>query len=80
MERTILPSDIEGNAGTAAKILGALWGKESVENATFVGVVLHYLDSGVSYEALLDLALGAILGANKTNETIVELVFTNLIG
>jgi hypothetical protein len=72
--------DIEGNAGTAAKILGALWGKESVENPTFVGIVLHYLDSGVSYEALLDLALGAILGTNKTNEAIVELVFTNLVG
>jgi len=72
--------DIVGNAGTAAKILAALWGKESVENPTFVGIVLHYLDSGVSYEALLDLALGAILRENKTNEAIVELVFTNLVG
>lgn len=72
--------DLDGNGGTAAKILGALWGKESVENPTFVGIVLHYLDSGVSYEALLDLALGAILGANKTNEAIAELVFTNLVG
>jgi len=75
-----LAIDLDGNAGVAAKILGTLWGKESVENPTFVGIVLHYLDSGVSYEALLDLALGAILGANKTNEAIVELVFTNLIG
>jgi len=72
--------DIDGNGGTAAKILGALWGKESVENPTFVGIVLHYLDSGVAYEALLDLALGAILGANKTNEAIVELVYANLVG
>ena len=72
--------DMDGNAGTAAKILGALWGKESVENPAFVGIVLHYLDSGVSYEALLDLALGAILRENKTNEAIVELVFTNLVG
>jgi hypothetical protein len=72
--------DIKGNAGAAAKILGALWGKESVENPAFVGIVLHYLDSGVSYEALLDLALGAILGTNRTNEAIVELVFTNLVG
>jgi hypothetical protein len=72
--------DLDAKAGTAAKILGALWGKDSVENPTFVGIVLHYLDSGVSYEALLDLALGAILGANKTNEAIVELVYTNLFG
>ena len=41
---------------------------------------MHYLDSGVSYEALVDLALGAILDANKTNEAVVELVFTNLVG
>ena len=34
--------------GKAAKIVGALWGKESVENPAFVGIVLHYLDSGVS--------------------------------
>ena len=72
--------DLDGNAGTAARILGALWGKESIENPAFVGIVLHYLDSGVSYEALVDLALGAILDANKTNEAIVELVFTNLVG
>ena len=72
--------DLDAKAGTAAKILGALWGKDSVENPTFVGIVLHYLDSGVSYEALLDLALGAVLGANKTNEAIVELVYTNLVG
>ena len=72
--------DSHGNGGKAAKIVGALWGKESVENPTFLGIVLHYLDSGVSYEALLDLALGAILGANKTNEAIAELVFTNLVG
>jgi hypothetical protein len=71
--------DLYGNGGKAAKIIGALWGKESVENPTFVGIVLHYLDSGVSYEALLDLALDAILGANKTNEAIVELVYTNLV-
>ena len=72
--------DLDGNAGTAARILGALWGKESIENPAFVGIVLHYLDSGVSYEALVDLALGAILGANKTNEAIADLVYTNLVG
>jgi hypothetical protein len=72
--------DIEGNAGTAAKILGALWGKESVENSAFVGIVLHYLDSGVSYEALLGLGLNALLGANKTNEAVASLLYTNLMG
>ena len=72
--------DIDGNGGTAAKIVGALWGKESVENPAFVGIVLHYLDSGVSYEALLGLGLGALLGANKTNEAVAELAVHEPMG
>ena len=72
--------DIDGNGGKAAKIVGALWGKESVENPTFVGIVLHYLDLGVSYEALLGLGLNALLGANKTNEAVANLLYTNLMG
>ena len=72
--------DSHGNGGKAAKIVGALWGKESVENPTFVGIVLHYLDLGVSYEALLGLGLNALLGANKTNEAVANLVYTNLVG
>ena len=69
-----------GNGGKAAKIIGALWGKESVENPAFVGIVLYYVDSGVSYEALLDIALNVILGANKTNEAVANLVYINLVG
>jgi hypothetical protein len=72
--------DSHGNGGKAAKIVGALWGKESVENPAFVGVVLYYVDSGLSYEALLDLALNVILGANKTNEAVANLVYINLVG
>ena len=72
--------DSHGNGGKAAKIVGALWGKESVENPTFVGIVLHYLDLGVSYEALLGLGLNALLGANKTNEAVANLLYTNLMG
>ena len=72
--------DSHGNGGKAAKIIGALWGKESVENPAFVGLVLYYVDSGVSYEALLDLALNVLLGANKTNEAVANLIYTNLVG
>ena len=72
--------DSHGNGGKAAKIVGALWGKESVENPTFVGIVLHYLDLGVSYEALLGLGLNGLLGANKTNEAVANLLYTNLMG
>jgi hypothetical protein len=72
--------DIDGTAGSAAKMLGALWGKESVQNPNYVGIVLDFLDSGFAYEDLLDLALGALFGENKTNDAVAELVYLNLIG
>ena len=34
----------------------------------------------MSYEDLLGVALDALLGANKTNEAIADLVYTNLVG
>ena len=70
--------DINENAGTAAKILGAVFGKESVKNKIYVGIGLNFLDAGWSYEKLATLALDAI-GA-KTNDQIVSLLWTNVIG
>ena len=70
--------DINGNAGTTAKILGAVFGKESVSNKSFVGIGLSFLDSGWTYDNLAALALDAV-GA-KTNDQIVSLLWTNVIG
>lgn len=70
--------DINGNAGTTAKILGAVFGKESVNNKNYVGIGLHFLDSDWSYDNLAGLALDAA-GA-KTNDQIVTLLWTNVIG
>ena len=70
--------DINGNAGTTAKILGAVFGKESVNNKNYVGIGLHFLDSGWTYDNLAGLALGAA-GA-KTNDQIVSLLWANVIG
>lgn len=73
-----LAIDVEGNAGTTAKILGAVFGKESVNNKNYVGIGLNFLDSGWTYDNLAGLALGAA-GA-KTNDQIVSLLWTNVIG
>jgi hypothetical protein len=70
--------DLDGNAGITAKILGAVFGKESVSNKNFVGIGLSFLDAGWTYDNLAGLALDAA-GA-KTNDQIVSLLWANLIG
>ena len=70
--------DLDGNAGATAKILGAVFGKDSVSNKSYVGIGLHFLDAGWTYDNLAGLALGAA-GA-KTNDQIVSLLWTNVIG
>ena len=70
--------DLNGNAGTTAKILGSVFGKESVDNQNYVGIGLHFLDSEWTYDNLAALALDAV-GA-KTNDQIVSLLWTNVIG
>lgn len=73
--------DVEnGNAGTTAKILGAVFGNESVSNANYMGIGLKYLDQGWSYENLMNLAINAKLGEGASNEQVVELLFTNVVG
>jgi hypothetical protein len=70
--------DITGNAGTTAKILGAVFGKESLNNKNYIGIGLHFLDAGWTYDNLAGLALDAA-GA-KSNDQIVSLLWTNVIG
>ena len=75
-----LALDLSGNAGRVAKILGAVFGSESVSNEAFVGIGLGVADSGMSYEALMQLALNFRLGAGASNTAIVDLLYTNVVG
>lgn len=77
---TNLALDLSGNAGTIAKILGAVFGAPSVANKEYVGIGLDLLDGGVSYEQLMQLAINARLGANATNAEVVGLLYTNVVG
>ena len=70
--------DLDGNAGTTAKILGAVFGKDAVNNKNYIGIGLNFLDTGWTYDNLAGLALEAA-GA-KTNDQIVSLLWTNVIG
>ena len=73
-----LAFDEKGNAGIAAKVIGAVLGKNAVKNPTYVGIGLNYLDAGTSYSDLGLIALNAI-GA-KTNDAIVSTLWLNVVG
>ncbi len=72
--------DINGNAGSVAKILGAVFGAASVSNKQYVGIGLSYLDDGTTYQNLALLALNARLGVGFSNTAEVNLLYQNLLG
>ena len=72
--------DLDGNAGTVAKILGAVFGKTAVSDEVYAGIGLYYIDGGTSVEGLMQLAIGARLGAGASHRAIVDLLYTNVIG
>ena len=51
--------DLNGNAGITAKILGAIFRKESLSNKNYVGIGLSFLDTGWTSDNLAGLALDA---------------------
>jgi serralysin len=70
--------DLDGNAGIAAKTLGAVFGTSLVKNGAVVGLCLKLLDGGVSSQALMDLALDVRLGADASNAQVVDLLWSNI--
>ncbi len=77
---TNLALDLDGNAGTTAKLLGVTFGKASVANPLFAGVGLSLLDAGMSYPDLMQAAINARLGGPSSNSAVIDLLFTNLYG
>ena len=72
--------DMTGNAGKTAKLLGAVFGAQAVQNSIFVGIGLRLFDSGASYSDVVDLALTAALGAHRSNASVFELLYRNTTG
>jgi serralysin len=75
-------ADIGGAAGITAKILGAVFGRESViQHPDYAGVGLELLDAGMSYEELMLVALNANgVGPGASHSAIVQLLYTNVVG
>ncbi len=75
---TWLALDMEGHAGKVAKLLGAVFGAQSVANKEYAGIGLSLLDGGMSYE---ELAAAAVAATGKfAYADIVNLLWTNVIG
>jgi serralysin len=72
--------DLDANAGLVAKILGAVFGSASVANKEYVGIGLGYLDAGMTYANLMQLAIGARLGGRGSSVDVVNLLYTNVVG
>lgn len=75
-----LALDLDGAAGRVAKTLGAVFDAGSVADAVIVAIGLQYADSGLSAEALMQLALDARLGTGATHGAVVDLLYTNVVG
>lgn len=75
-----LALDINGNAGITAKILGAFLGGSGLERTDLVGIGLHLLDGGTTYEEFLQAALDTIFGQNPSGTTLVNHFYGSLTG
>jgi serralysin len=75
-----LAFDLIGDAGTAAKVIGAVAGPNAIAaHPDYAGIGLSLLAGGMSYSTLVQYALDALLGPH-TNEQVVNLLYSNLAG
>ena len=72
--------DLSGNAGTVARILGAVFGMGGVADPGYRGIGLHFIDGGMSYASLMQLAIDARLGVGASPQAVVDLLYANVVG
>jgi hypothetical protein len=70
--------DLDGHAGTAARIAGAVFGRDGARGKELMDLAIALLDSGVTPIELMSLALRAKLGEDYTNASLVSLVYRNV--
>ena len=75
-----LAMDLDGNAGSIAKLLGAFLGAEGVRSSEYISIGLEALDSGVSFQDLLQLALDTVFGSRPSSNELVSTFYENLTG
>ena len=76
--------DMTGNAGDAARLIGALLGPSYVKDKALAGVVIGLLDQNYSTQTIATLGLSTStyigLAGSSSNEDFVKHVFKNVIG
>lgn len=76
--------DMTGNAGNAARLMGALLGPSFIKDKVLAGVVINLYDQNYSSETIATLGLGTsfylALAGSPTNEDFVAHVFRNVMG
>ena len=77
---TNIALDLDGNAGKIVKLLGALLGKDSATNKTYVGMGLDILDNGMPYEDLMKAGIDVVFGSNPSGASVVDVFYKNLVG
>ncbi|MBL4820200.1 MAG: putative Ig domain-containing protein, partial [Gammaproteobacteria bacterium] len=76
-----LAFDLDGNAGTTAKILGITFGEDNWHNKDTVGALLDVFDNETaSSEAVMGFLFSALLGPNPSNTQVAGLILNNLNG
>ena len=79
-----LAMDLDGNAGSVAKIIGALFGKARLADAAIVGIGLKLLDDGMSYPDLVAAAVASGFfeqsAGSHSNTDFVRWVYSNVVG
>jgi hypothetical protein len=75
-----LALDLDGGAAWVAEILGAVFGRASVANPSYVGIGLRLADAGTGFVDLLGYALRARFGAVPDSTALVQTLYTNVAG
>lgn len=75
---TSVAFDLDSNAGVAAKVMGAVLGKASINNSIDFGYWLSQTDIGLSYADIGQKALDK--ASLKTNDQIVSTLWKNVVG
>jgi hypothetical protein len=79
-----LALDLDGVAGTAAKLVGAVFGRDFLEDREIMGIAISLLDAGMSYQQLSKLAVGtgifASLAGSHSHADFVAYVYENVMG
>jgi Ca2+-binding RTX toxin-like protein len=72
--------DLHANAGKAARMLAAVFGKAALHNLSYAGIALSLFDAGLSMDQVAQLALNARLGTNPRSSEVVGLLWKNVMG